>query len=194
MHRMAEARDISSVPRVVVASPDGALRSALALRPGEAECVLVASPYEAAAELIAAGATAFVIDLRLMGPRHLRLLQIARERGVEMLAVGGIPAGLTAEDLSGIRLLARADLKAAMEKLLQDRQGRYEPAAPPGGKQASAVPASAPVQRPAAPQSDGEKARKKEAPAPEAAARTPAQGLRSILSAEELAALMEDRL
>jgi hypothetical protein len=200
---MADARAGNPAQRVVILSPDGALRAALGRPPGEAECIPVASPYEAAAELIAAPALAIVIDLRLMGPGHLRLLQIARERGVEMLAMGGIPSGLTAEDLSGVRLLARADLKAAMEKLLQDRQGRYEAAPPPETKQAAPVPAARPpsVAPPAAPAgsrpaqagAEGTKPAPSPAPRPEPPSAPPAEGPRSILSPEELAALLEEQ-
>lgn len=127
---MADERARLSVPRVVILSPES-LRAVCADLAPTVECVSVASPYEAAAEIIAEAAMAIVVDLRLMAPRHLRLLQIARERGAEVLAVGGIPAGLTAEDLSGVRLTARADLKAALEAVLRAREGRYEGAVSP---------------------------------------------------------------
>jgi hypothetical protein len=129
---MAEARANNPVLRVVVLSADAPVRAALAdaagLRspqaPPGAECVVVQSPYEAAAELVAGPAIALVVDLRLMSPRHLRLLQIGRERNVELLAVGGVPAGLTPEDLSGVRLVARADLKAALERVVAGASAR----------------------------------------------------------------------
>jgi hypothetical protein len=140
---MTEARANNPGVRVVVLSADAPVRAALSNLSRGVECVAVQSAYEAAAELVAGDANraaapnwagpangdrshpaatgavlALVVDLRLMSPRHLRLLQIARERDVELLAVGGIPSGLTPEDLSGVRLVARADLKAALEKLL----------------------------------------------------------------------------
>jgi hypothetical protein len=106
--------------RVVILSPDaaGASDDSAALRAEGVEVVRVSTAYEAAAELIAAPAAALVVDLRLLGPRHLRLLTIAREGQVEILAVGGLPAGMNSEDLSGARLLSRSDLTAALKKLV----------------------------------------------------------------------------
>jgi hypothetical protein len=115
---MADARANNAVRRVVVLSADAPVRAALAEAAPGVRCAAVQSAYEAAAELVAGGAAALVVDLRLMSPRHLRLLQIARQRGVELLAVGGIPASLTAEDLSGVRFVARADLRATLERIL----------------------------------------------------------------------------
>jgi hypothetical protein len=105
--------------RVVVLSPDaaGASQEAADLRDQGVEVVRVTTAYEAAAELIAAPAAALVVDLRLLGPRHLRLLTIARESQVEILAVGGLPPGMNSEDLSGVRLTSRADLPATLKKL-----------------------------------------------------------------------------
>ena len=220
---MVEAQAGNPAVRAVVLSPSGALRSAVAGGGAALECIFVATAYEAAAELIAAPALAIVIDLRLMGPRHLRLLQIARERRVEMLAVGSIPPGLTAEDLSGLRLLARADVKAALQRLLQDREGRYEPTAPSMGATAGVpkrdesrlgTPAlsssraedagvSGPENGQTADKDKGEtrhgEAQRSRTPSPQAAP-TPespsgqsADSLRNILTAGELAALLEER-
>ncbi len=106
--------------RVVVLSPDaaGASQEAADLRDEGIEVVRVTTAYEAAAELIAAPAAALVVDLRLLGPRHLRLLTIARESQVEILAVGGLPPGMNSEDLSGVRLTSRADVAATLKKLI----------------------------------------------------------------------------
>ena len=81
------------------------------------ECVRISTAYEATAELLAAPAAVLVIDLRTIHRRHLRLLRIARQLNVEMLAMGTLPSGLAADDLSGVRLLARADLPAVLETL-----------------------------------------------------------------------------
>ena len=215
---MADKQAGNTDPRAVVLWPQGAPRSSVAGGAGGLELVFVPSPYEAAAELIAAPALALVMDLRLMGQRHLRLLRIARERRVELLAVGAVPAGLTAEDLSGTRLIARADLKAAMEGLLNDRQGRYvpseeesQPAAPPEAEGPSpaasriASPTKAhspevPSPEPASPQAaspsagaSGEFISSTAPPAPESPSQPPAGSLRSLLTADELAALLEDK-
>jgi hypothetical protein len=205
---MAEAQAGNPAVRAVVLSPGGALRSAVAGGGAALECIFVATAYEAAAELIAAPALAIVIDLRLMGPRHLRLLQIARERRVEMLAVGSIPPGLTAEDLSGIRLLARADVKPALQRLLQDRQdreGRYEPTTPPAvapalsGARAEAAAVSGGQDGKTVGETRHDEAQRSRTPSPQAAP-TPESpsgqspdSLRNILTAGELAALLEER-
>ena len=78
-----------------------------------AETVCVSGAYEAAAELLAArqvGAAplALVIDLGLLWPRHLGLLQVARKLHAEMLAFGTAVAGLDTEQLAGLRLVSRA--------------------------------------------------------------------------------------
>jgi hypothetical protein len=216
---MADERAMPSIPRVVTLSAES-FRAALADLVPAVECVPVASPYEAAAEMIAAPAMAIVIDLRLMAPRHLRLLQIARQRGAEVLGVGGIPAGLTAEDLGGVRLIARADLKAALQAVLKAREGRYEGAAPTDGKRTALVPAR-PDGRAASPSNghvatrpadpprphlDEQAPPRAQAPAPrrQAPSAPPAQqpppaprheqnpDPRGILSEEEMAALLED--
>lgn len=108
--------------RVVVFSPDMAVfgedsRSAGDLRAGGIDLIRVTSAYEAVAEMLCEPAAGFVIDLRLLGTGGLGSLEIARQRGVEMLATGMVPSGLTAEDLSGVRLLARRDLPAAVRNL-----------------------------------------------------------------------------
>jgi len=76
-----------------------------------------ASGYEAAAEILAAPAAALVIDLGLLSPRHLGLLAVARNLNVDMLAFGVAPAGLDAEQLSGLRLVSHSQLQAALEGL-----------------------------------------------------------------------------
>jgi hypothetical protein len=226
---MAESRSNKPAVRVVVLSADAPGGAFPAQAPATVECIRVQSAYEAAAEMIAAPTMAVVIDLRLMNPRHLRLLQIARERGVEMLAVGGIPSGLTAEDLSGVRLTARADLKAVLDGLLAEQtaraslapleEGQYvaegpprpaerepapsAPAADAGGPPAPRRPAASPAEpaeaageRTAAPTSaatprpppGAPAAPAEKAPFPAPQARSP----RTVLTPDELAALMED--
>jgi hypothetical protein len=127
---MADEHVSLSAARVITLSPES-LRAVLADLSPTAACISVASAYEAAAEILAAPAAALVIDLRMMAVRHLRLLQIARVGGAEVLAIGGIPSGLTAEDLSGVRLIARAELRAALEAVLRSREVRHESAAGP---------------------------------------------------------------
>jgi hypothetical protein len=81
-------------------------------------CLRASNAYEAAAELLCAPAVALVMDLQNVNGHHVRLLDFARQMGVEMLATGSPPAGMTAEDFSGVRLIARRDLPAAVQRIL----------------------------------------------------------------------------
>ena len=112
MHPMDGNHNGRGTPRVVVLSrravPNGA----------GARTVPVASAYEAAAEILAAPAAVLVIDLGLVRPRDGRLVEIARQMAVEVLATGPLPAGLSADELSGVRLVAERDLPEAIEAVV----------------------------------------------------------------------------
>ena len=117
---MSDGRTTSGGGRVVVWSHDPTL--AAAGDNGQTaglQFISVGSAFETTAELLAAPAVALVIDLRLLSPRHLRLVQIARDLRLEMLAVGSLPAAMTAEDLSGIRLVSRVDLPTLLRTAAQ---------------------------------------------------------------------------
>jgi len=109
--------------RIVVLSQDSSLAWSTNGRGIGVVLARTESGYEAAAELLAAPAAALVVDLRLLGGKHLRLLEIARSLGVEVLAVGSLPIGMSAEDLSQVRLIARRDLPRALEALVRSPQG-----------------------------------------------------------------------
>lgn len=102
--------DVHPRKRVVVVSPADPFdrdrsRAATAL-----DVIHVQSPYQGAAELLAGGVGALVIDLHLMARRHRSLLDIARDTGATILGYGALPAGLASEDLRGIHLVDPADL------------------------------------------------------------------------------------
>src|ERR1035437_4260581 len=105
-------RSTLAVGRAVVLS-----RNAAFCPDSPARCVVVPCAYEAAAELLAAPTLALVIDLRALGRRHLRLLDIARQLGVEILASGPLPAGMNADELSGVRLVSTAGMAAELGRL-----------------------------------------------------------------------------
>jgi len=137
----------SSGARVVVFSRDpdlGPAESASGASGGWS-VLRVRSAYEAAAELLGAPAVALVIDLRGMSARHVGLLEIARRQGVEMLALGAVPASLSSEDLSGVRLIARADLDGALSRLVggEPAPARPQPRAEPPALQHGVPPADA---------------------------------------------------
>lgn len=73
--------------------------------------------YEAAAELLAQPAMALLIDLPCLTPRHRKLLHVARLLKVEVLGVGAFPPGLSAGDLSGMRLISMNDLPATLRAI-----------------------------------------------------------------------------
>ena len=125
MHLVSDAGVSPVAPRVVFLS----LRMEKCC--ATCEAVHTTSCYEAAAELLAAPPAAIVIDLALLGPRHLGLLDVARDAGVEMLAFGAIGAALTSEDLSGVRLVSRADLPGAIEALSQHETPPIQPTQTP---------------------------------------------------------------
>lgn len=134
--------------RVVVLSQDASL-AWLTDSPG-ARVVLahVRSGYEAAAELLAAPAAALVVEMRLLGARHVSLLEIARDLDVEVLGVGSLPIGMTAEDLSGVRLIARGDLARAVRALARLRPPPEPDDEPPrtDGEQADLAAAAGPAE------------------------------------------------
>lgn len=158
----------------------------------------VFSAYEAAAEVLSAPILALVIELGAMTRRHLRLLEIARRMDVQMIGVGQFPAGMSAGDLSGIRLVA----SGALGELIAGLAGKEtqapaaadapaEAAAAPQGQPAPAVmlaPAKRAAKRPPADEQVGQWQSEPPPPKDEKAADSP-QGL---LTPEELRALLED--
>lgn len=83
------------------------------------ETIRVANGYEAGAELLAGAALALVIDLPCLTPPHRKLLHVARQAGAEILGVGNFPPGLSAEDLSGMRLISRDDLPTSLRAIVE---------------------------------------------------------------------------
>ncbi len=149
----------------------------------DVQTVYVPTAYEAAAEMLAAPTVALVADLRLVGRRHLRLLAIARQMGVEVFAVGVVPTGLTGEDLSGVRMIALADLPEALRRLAEadwPAPSEPKPAAPAEApadlatKEAAPQPAAPPVEPPVE--------------------KSPPSSPSALLTPEELSALLENEL
>ncbi len=121
-------------------------------------CIRVASAYEAAAELLAAPAVAMIVDLRLITGEHVRLIELAREMEVAILAVGALPVGMNADDLSGVRLTSREHLPEALGEIVQAAASPVTPpesSAPPGlqtaPREAVALTPAKPADRPKTP-------------------------------------------
>ncbi|MDY6913489.1 MAG: hypothetical protein SVT52_03415 [Planctomycetota bacterium] len=166
-------------------------------------CVHVSSAYEAAAELLAAPTAAMVVDLQMLSLRHLRLLKIAREMDVEVLAVGSLPAGLTAEQLSGVRLVSIDDLPNVLTRLARTPDARPEAAVEaPAQKAEKTTPEPAqpprvvltPAKKPTAdkPKRPPRKPQALTGDGPKKQAEPPTLSTEDVLTPEELAALLED--
>jgi len=124
---MATEGTFSTAPRVVILSRDHTLARAELeeLCSRGMQCLRWSSAYEVAAELLSGTVDALVLDLRMLTGRNTRVLQIARERGVEVLAVGMLPASVSTENLSGVRLAGMRDLPGILQQL-----GTYLPVEP----------------------------------------------------------------
>jgi hypothetical protein len=140
---MADAKSMADQVRALVLSKEPSFCAAVA---GELALTCVPTAYEAAAELLASPTLAMVVDLRALGSRHARLLEIARQLGVEMLAVGPIPAWAGEEALSTVRIVSRMDLPAALRRLVEmDRLCRSEMDQAPVAAKAQAAPSDSPA-------------------------------------------------
>ena len=130
----------STPPRVVIFSRGVTVDGHSSL-PDSLQLVQVSSAYEAAAEVLCAPSLALVIELGALTRRHLGLLEVARGLDLEMIGVGALPAGMSAADLSGVRLVAAEALGESLRRLVEDD-------APAGAPEA--IVASAPPEAPAA--------------------------------------------
>jgi hypothetical protein len=192
---MATEGTFSTAVRVVILSRDHTLARAELeeLCSRGMQCLRWSSAYEVAAELLSGTVDALVLDLRMLTGRNTRVLQIARERGVEVLAVGMLPASVSTENLSGVRLAGMRDLPEILQQLGTRAPVKPEtPPQPPTPEPAEpAETEAAPVEEPPA-----------EAP-PEAPPDPPADKAKSVesmgqmhgvLTPEELSALLENEL
>ncbi|NLW86069.1 MAG: hypothetical protein GXY38_04280 [Planctomycetes bacterium] len=158
-------------------------------------CVRVSSAYEAVAELLAGPVSALVADLRLLGPRHLRLLDIARSNHVRIFGVGAIPPGLTVEDLNGVLLVSRAALPAALAGVVKPAVQAPAPSQPeppaPQPQEPQPKPQAGPA-KPAAVPAHRRPLEPKPQPAGQQQDQYASENTRNLLSADELAALLGD--
>ena len=180
--------------KVIILSRDAALASAARGEDSTLRyrCLRVTNPYEAAAELLSEPPLAMVIDLRCLAPGDLPLIEMARRRGLEVLAVGSVPLGISTTDLSGVRLSARGHLSALLEGLAGPLSGGAVGGSDRDAGDSANLSSLARLIRKAS-HTDRE-AVKTPAPAPEAKADDKPPGDRSdeLLTKEELAALLGD--
>ena len=107
-------------------------------------CVRARTPYEGAAELLAEGAAALVIELAQMTPAHLRLLQIARAAHAPALGFGPLPPGTSSEDVNGVRLVDRDELVEQLQQVLAEGK-QDQPSAATSADPEPTIPPAAPV-------------------------------------------------
>jgi len=114
-------QDVTTLPlgRIVWVSRDPDFFSAAAAAASEAgwDCVCAGSGRLAVAELLADPTSVLAIDLRVLCRRVLPMLEVARRESVTMLGTGPLPRGMTAEQLSGITLVASAQFSEALGRL-----------------------------------------------------------------------------
>ena len=165
--------------RVVVLSRDTALawigrgaREAEGMR-----IVSVPSAFEAAAEILMEPAAALLIDFRAMGRQDIRLLQIARRMDVPLLGIGTLPGPFSTDELSGVRLVSREDLPAALARIAAEQLAPAKPTV-------RLTPAKKPKPLTTAP------GRPQDQSQPTEPNNAPAGG--GLLTPEELSALLED--
>jgi hypothetical protein len=117
--------------RVVILARDGELSSPGPHIPGQSVVyVCVDGCYEAAAEILTQPAAALLVELSCLTPPHRKLLHVARQLGVEVLGVGTFPAGFSAGDLSGMRLISLEDLPTELCSILERIQPPAQSAPP----------------------------------------------------------------
>jgi len=116
---MSDLSTTTSRQRILILSQEPAAAiGPPATPPAQWQCVHVSSAYEAAAEILAEPPRALVVDLGLISQRHSRLLAMARQANVALLGIGSVQPGLSADDLSGVRLVARNELLEALAGLM----------------------------------------------------------------------------
>ncbi len=166
--------------RVVVLSRQQALASLALAGSGASrmQIIRVESPYQGAAEILAEPTEAMVVDFRLLSIQHLRLIKIARELGVAVLAVGALPVNISSDELSGVQLVGRGDLADALSRIASEASSTGTAPARPVKLTPAKLPSQAAIE-PDQPSEDQSFFGKANRPS-------------NLLTSEELASLLED--
>lgn len=170
------------------------------------QIIRVATGFEAAAEILASPVTALLIDLRAMSDIHRRLLELAERLEVQSLAIVGNGLGTNEPALTHLRRVALEDIPtvlatmaaevtvSAHSKAPEDPRdthpdtGVYEPTVAPATQASTKNPAGIPpAARDEAPPVQAEEKRVLLTPKSK-----PPKTRQALLTAEELAALLED--
>lgn len=81
--------------------------------------VAVSNAYQAAAELLSGPVAALIVDLNLLTRRHMRLLDIARQAGAEILIFGRLTGAHSSDALSGCRIVSLDRLAETLAELVR---------------------------------------------------------------------------
>lgn len=102
---------------VVVASRQSAgLGTAQRSSSAPMDCRCVTSPYEAAAEILRDPPDLVAVEMELISQNHLPLLELARSKKAEIVGFGRLPAGLSSDELRGLRLIAFEELSGELAR------------------------------------------------------------------------------
>ncbi len=83
------------------------------------DCRCVTSPYEAAAEILRDPPDLVAVEMELISQNHLPLLELARSNKAEIVGFGRLPAGLSSDELRGLRLIALEELSGELARQAQ---------------------------------------------------------------------------
>ena len=167
------------------------------LAPRPVEVIGTDSGYEAAAELLMAPVDALLADLALVGTRHQPLLRLAVDKDVAVFAFGCPASTFDPHCLPGVEVCEHAELPGRLSETFDrlappsDSATEDPPPAPPAAEPAPPPPAEGTYRAESAfvPAEAHQPGRPGNPTPPPAAESSP----RSVLSPEELAALLERR-
>lgn len=201
-------RDANLPPwRVVLWSDDPKLRArATSLRAFGWRPIFAPTGYEAAAELLAAGAAALLVDTRAFGAAHKGLLDLAGELAVPVFGVGAPAYSGTADHLAALTCAEIEDVPAILASLGEKTQEDAPEAAEcvddsprldePAKIELNLEPVGKYVPEPAttARAEPNDEQHPKPPPAPEESSPPMHQELGRLLTEDEIASLLEDEL
>ena len=124
---MARFMSYIADPRAVLLSRDPLL---LPEHSGHVAIDRVTSAYEAAARILSSPVLALVVDLRALGRRHYRLLDVARQRSCQVLICGQLDGGLSTADLNGAQLVSLGQLPSVLCRRWPRRCNPAKPSPP----------------------------------------------------------------
>ena len=123
---MLEAGKTRQAPLVLILSAGGRSDRLDLARPDDTDIhfINVSSGYEAAAEMLARPVCVLVIDLAHLAGRHERLLEIASQLKVPVVAFGTITGVLDGALMKDVHLVGREKVKQVVEKIISEKPSK----------------------------------------------------------------------